>query len=261
MKYNAKDFTLPIKTVLEKCTDMRKWVDEKNKFDLGNPQALYTYNKCIFKILEDITLFLDVSKDNPNNLIPTAGLRRCITAIILEHTKAKKVIEIGTGASAIMALLFARNNVEVIATEINESSFLQAQKHIEINKVEAQVTLVKSEGGILNYLEEDYFPADCVLSLPPYYGEKTKIPPKKKGFQGIESELYSFGEETDFSLRLFDEWYDTGSIAYLCILWKNIEAMQKALLTKKNFQVQTQQFEIKAGTRTRILTIMKHNNF
>lgn len=253
---NAKDFSLPIASVIESCPEIKNWLDENNKIDLGNSLALYHYNKCLFKILDDIDLNLDITNDQPINLIPTAGLRRAIVSTVISTIKPKTVIEIGTGASAIIALLLAKNNIQVIATEINEDSIKTALKQIQLNKLESNVTLVKSE-GILNYLEH-FYPIDCVVSLPPYYAANTKdLPKSSKGFMGTDSELYSFGADSDFSITLLKEWATIRLSTFLVILWKNLESVEKALQIMKTFQVENQIIEIKAGTRIRYLTLTK----
>ena len=256
MILDAKNYSLPIKEIKEKFPEIKQWLNKNNKIDLGNPQALYYYNKCLFKLLDDVDIDLSIQVDTEKNLIPTAGLRRAIVAVIMNLAKPSKIIEIGTGASAIMSLLFAKNGVKVIATEINELSFASALHQIQLNHADQLITLIKSTGGIFDYLEK-YFPVDCVLSLPPYYAADTKhIPkPSKRGFQGTDSELYSFGEDIDFSLALLNEWYQLHSSTYLIILWKNLESVDKALSIIKSFKINNQTIEIKAGTRKRYLTI------
>ena len=218
--------------------------------------ALYHYNKCLFKILDDIDLDLELSNDQKINLIPTAGLRRAIVSVIISTISPKKVIEIGTGASAIIAMLLAKNNIKVKATEINEESIKIALKQIQLNKLERNVTLVKSE-GILDYLK-DYYPVDCVVSLPPYYAANTKYLPKSsRGFRGIDSELYSFGEDSDFSIALLKEWATIRLSKFLVILWKNFDSVEIDLQILKCFHVENQIIEIIAGTRKRFLTITK----
>lgn len=257
MFLDAKDYSLPISEVLEQCPEIKKWVNSDNKIDLGNSEALYQYNKHLFKLLDGIQLDLDIKQTENRNLIPTAGLRRAIVSTIISNINPHSVIEIGTGASAIMALLFAKRKVKVIATEINVLSFQSAQKQIQLNNISHLVTLIKSEGAILDYLE-GYFPVDCVLSLPPYYAADTKsLPKSSKGFQGTNSELYSFGEDIDFSLELFRQWDKINSSKYLIILWKNQLAVEKALVKINSLSVKNQIIEIKAGTRNRYLTITK----
>ena len=156
-----------------------------------------------------------------------------------------------------MALLLAKKNIDVIATEINEVSYNQAINQIQKNHLEGKIQLVKSTGGILKFLEK-FFPVDCVFSLPPYYAEKTQGTAKKKGFQGINSELYSFGEDSDFSISLIKEWLEYPSIPYLIILWRNEESLQKALEKEKRSINLLKKIEILAGTRKRIVTIMSH---
>jgi len=259
MQFSAKDYSLPIEKVKKSCSELNLYVNEKGKIDLGSSKALYTYNKCLFKILDGIELNLPIDNEEQVHLIPTAGLRRLIASIIIKFVNPLKVIEIGTGATAIMALLLAKSNVQVIASEIDEKSFKFANDHVKINNLEEKITLVKSEGGVLNYLEK-FFPVDCVLSLPPYYADETKTEKKNRGFRGTDSELYSFGESVDFSIKLLQEWCEISSIQTLCVLWKDFDDLQKGILTINSFPVTTQIIEVIAGTRTRYLTIMKNKS-
>ncbi len=255
MSLDAKDFSLPLNQIKEQCPELLQWLNSSNKIDLGNTKALYYYNKCLFKILDGIELDMNIQDDSDNNLIPTAGLRRAITSIIVSEIHPTKVVEIGTGASAIMSLLLARNNIQVIATEINLNSLQSAFKQVKINNLEKYITLVESNGGILDYLTE-YFPVDCILSLPPYYADESRqLPKKKKGFRGIDSELYSFGEDIGFSLQLLREWFELNSSTFLIILWKNLESLENALEKIEELPIKNRIIEIKAGTRKRFLTI------
>ena len=139
-------------------------------------------------MLDKITIDLNTDVDELPNLIPTAVIRRLIVSVILDYVQPTRVIEIGTGATAIMALLLAKHKVSVIATEIDDYSYVSAQKNVYLNNLNDSITLVKSEGEILSYLEK-FFPVDCVLSLPPYYGNETKNQiRKKRGFRGKDSE-------------------------------------------------------------------------
>lgn len=256
---NAKDFSLPINQIKNQCPDLEQWLNSEDKIDLGNSKALFQYNKCLFKILDNIELDLSIDVGINTNLIPTAGLRRAIVSAVLSETHPQKIIEIGTGATAIMALLFAKNNVQVIATEINPDSLQSAHKQVLINKFEERIKLLKSDGGILDYLQK-YFPVDCVVSLPPYYADETKsLPRSKKGFRGVDSELYSFGQDIDFSVQLLQEWSTCNSSNFLCTLWKNHSSLEKAIVLMNELNLTHKSIEITAGTRKRYLTITQRS--
>ena len=257
MKIDAKNFSLPIKEVLADCPDLYQYT-KANKIDLGNPLALRAYNICLFKILENVIIELPES-----NLIPTCGLRRSIVHVILEITNLKlndRIIEIGTGASAIIAMLFAKKGFNnIIATDINHESLIIAEKQLKINNLQDSITLMKSSGGIVNWLK-DKFPVQCLVSLPPYYSSESIIIGQKRGFLGVDSELYSHGSAEDFSLQLINEWLENiVNTNYLCILWKNKLALDKGLIfldqNKQSLEINVQIVEIKAGNRSRYLSI------
>ena len=105
MELNAKNYSLPINKVVGACHELQKFVNPKGKIDLGDSTALYYYNKCLFQMLVNITIDLNTDDEELPNLIPTAGLRRLIVSVILDYVQPTRVIEIGTGATAIMALL------------------------------------------------------------------------------------------------------------------------------------------------------------
>ena len=75
MILDAKNYSLPIDQIKDKCPEIKQWLNESNKIDLGNPQALYHYNKCLFKILDDIDIELSIHDNTEKNLIPTKKKR------------------------------------------------------------------------------------------------------------------------------------------------------------------------------------------
>jgi len=140
----------PLKTVEDKYLGMKfeklvpkylelaKYLISRNppKFDLGDPETLSELNKCLFKELANLVIKLP-----KGHLIPSYSLRMAYVKTINELLTNKNInssypiIEIGTGASAAIAMLLAKYNKKVLATEINEISFQLAQKNVMKNKL------------------------------------------------------------------------------------------------------------------------------
>lgn len=249
----AKEYALPLKYVLKSCNELQIHLNSDKKINLGDSNSLQTYNRCLFKILEGVDLY--ITKEN--NLIPTCGLRRLIAEIVVDNINPTKIVEIGTGPYAIMALLFANRGINVVASEINSKSYQSAKNTIKKNQYQHLITIKRSSGGVLSWMKAN-FPFDCVVSLPPYYDDEDKR--DSKAFLGVDSELYSKGKGEDFSLILIDEWIlSLDFIKYLVILWKDLSSMNLGInyVNKSYPKINSEKIEIIAGTRKRYLTIFK----
>ncbi|MHA2365809.1 MAG: RlmF-related methyltransferase [Candidatus Hodarchaeales archaeon] len=254
IELNAQNFTLPIKEVAKKCTKLNDYMDPvTNKIDLGNPIALAVYNSCVYHVLDNLKINIP-----EGHLIPTAGLRRAIVDIICREYKIKRLIEIGTGSTAIMALLFAQRGINVIATEIDIESVKLAKKSIKNNDLEDTISLYKSEGKILSWLADfpNIFPVDGVICLPPYYEVESRKMNRKRGFSGTEFELYSPGKAEDFTINIIKEALNLKDlITFLGLLWKDNKSLDIGLRFFKKNRLNPIVYSIQAGNRKRYLTI------
>ena len=252
---SIKDYALPIATIRKKCTKLDQYLQKTNsKIDLSDPNALMAYNNCLFWVLEGLKVEIP-----EGHLIPTAGLRRAIASNIISEIKPKTAIEIGCGPSAIIALLLAKKNISVYATEIDPQSYNYAQRLIKTNMLEKKIIVYKSNGKILKWLEEEHleiFPIDIAISLPPFYEKNSQKPNSLKGFRGTDFELYTFESAESFAINMLieaDKMYP--KIKNVGLLWKNKESMVKGFNLIKNLELTTKAFELLGGTRKRYFTL------
>ena len=196
----TKKCGIPIKQALKINPELEEYVT-RNGLDLGNTKALLLYNKLILKE------FMGLEFDLPNGyLIPTICSRWAFLKYIL-HLKPKNVLEIGTGASAILALMLGRLGVSVTATEIDDDAFQSAISNIQRNKLTEKITLVKTN----NKLKLDLIPQladfDLILCNPPQYDEEYFQHHKSssRGFLGNYFELVGGMMGHEFILSLISE--------------------------------------------------------
>ncbi|MFX0016224.1 MAG: RlmF-related methyltransferase, partial [Promethearchaeota archaeon] len=120
-----KQCGLPIKEAVKRYPSLRQYITNRNNhIDLGNSQALLLYNRLI---LQDF-LSLDFTIP-PDFLVPTVCSRWAFISWIANDSPSI-VLEIGTGASAILALILAKIGCFVEATEINEIAHKSALSNI-----------------------------------------------------------------------------------------------------------------------------------
>lgn len=255
---DAQNYSLPIHKVLDSCPQLLPFINlENKKIDLGNPEALRIYNECLYKILDRISIIIP-----SGNLIPTAGLRRAIADLVLKYIQPEKILEIGTGSTAILAQLFALKNIKVFATEISSDSINLAKKQINFNidLFLHPIKLFQSPGGLLEWLRNeplDIFPVDVVIFLPPYYSRDVQSK-RNRGFQGVDTELYSSGSAEQISIQYIKEAYSMKNfIRNIVTLWKSSKSFEKAMSQLIISFKEIKLFQIKSGTRNRILSIFK----
>jgi len=226
------------------------------KFDLGDPETLSELNKCLFYELSGIDIELPES-----HLIPSYSLRmiyaKAINDLISNNQLFRPIIEIGTGASAAIAMLLAKKyNNKVIATEINNISFLAAQNNIERNGLANLITLLKSEGQIIDGLipKGKY---SSLLCYPPIYpSDLTKLK-KQRGWKGVKTELIAGKDELDFAIQLVNEALNSKDVE---IDFVTVQVMNKGQLFKLlnlfSDRKECDFIEIIAGTRKRYILVV-----
>lgn len=228
----------------------------RSRIDLGDPLALKLYNQTVLRVKYD----LDIDVPAPY-LIPTIGMRAAFLSWIIDPCDIH-VMEIGTGASAIMALLAERvHGKRVTATEVNPGSLTQAE--LQLFRNGSNVELRRSTGQILQGMLQSDDDIDLVFSFPPFYPAddgfgKLK---KKRGFGGVQSELYDSDEqeegEVGFVQRLISEFVKSEQVRKLAVLFlKSTEAHRaiehaNATAAAVPETLTVSEAIIKAGTRTR----------
>ena len=251
--FEAKYFTLPFKTLLEKYPDLNMFLISENppKFDLGDPKVLSLLNKYLFK--EVLELDLDVPE---GYLIPALGIRHVYCEIVNSLPQPQDpLIEIGTGASAALAMILAKKyNKKVIATEINETSINSASKNIEANSLSEYITILQSRGEIVeNLLPEGNY--STLLCFPPIYdSDQTKLW-KKRGWKGVESEMIGGPSDgMDFTFKLLDEALNSEKVKIqnITVMLMNEEQIRQISARFKN-KLKSKIFQINAGTRKRFV--------
>ncbi|CAB49166.1 RlmF-related methyltransferase [Pyrococcus abyssi] len=185
---------LPIRDALQIFPELREYVDEKGRLDFSNRRARILYNKAIAKAI----FGLDIEY-HPRGLVTTPISRYIFLKTFLRG--GERVLEIGTGHTAMMALMAAKIfNCEVTATEIDEEFFTYAKDNIERNG--AKVRLIKSNGGIIRDVIPEGEKFDVIFSAPPYYDKPTRgVLTYREGVGGGK-----YGER--FSIKLLKEAYD-----------------------------------------------------
>ncbi|WP_297436160.1 RlmF-related methyltransferase [Thermococcus sp.] len=182
---------LPVREAVELLPELEKYLDERGRLDFSNRNARILYNRAVAKAI----FGLDIDY-HPRGLVTTPVSRYIFLKTFLRGGEG--VLEIGTGHTAMMALMAERLfNCDVIATELDEEFFEYAKGNIERNR--AKVKLIKSNGGIIHGVIPEGERFDVIFSAPPYYGRPTK---------GVLTEMEGVGggeHGEAFSVRLIEE--------------------------------------------------------
>ncbi len=192
----------PTRIALQKHPDLSNHLKSINppRIKKDNPTTLELYNRYIAEDLYDLKInFL------PGAIIPTPILRFNFLKYVIRPNSS--LLEIGTGASAIIAMLAAKHfQCQVTATDVDQSYLNWAQTLIKLNGLDSQIKLVTSNGNIIEsiFSPEDQF--DFILSNPPYYDE---ILSPCSPWGGKSHELISEGKYGEgFILRLIKEGWN-----------------------------------------------------
>lgn len=229
---------LKIEDAMKIFPELQKYI-KNGKLDFGNRKARILYNKAIVKAVFDIEI-----EYHPKGLITPPISRYIFLKTFLRG--GEKVLEIGTGHSALMAIMAAKLfNCEVWATEMDEEFFEYAKRNIERNKV--QVKLIKSKGEIIEGLISERETFDVIFSAPPYYEKPTK---------GVLTPIEAvgggkYGEE--FSLRLLKEAIDYLKPGGKVSLFLPDKAPLLNVITEEGERMgyNVKDIKFKAGTRIR----------
>lgn len=182
---------LPVREAVELFPELEKYLDEKGRLDFSNRNARILYNRAIARAIFD----LDIDY-HPRGLVTTPVSRYLFLKTFLRG--GEKVLEIGTGHTAMMALIAEKLfKCNVTATELDDEFFAYAKANIERNG--AKVRLIKSGGGITRGVIPEGEKFDVIFSAPPYYERPTRgVLTEREGVGGGEH-----GEA--FSVRLIEE--------------------------------------------------------
>ncbi|ENN95692.1 hypothetical protein J422_06366 [Methanocaldococcus villosus KIN24-T80] len=249
---------LKIEEALKYNENLKKYVFEdkgKLKINFKDKKALMEYNRTVIKVL----FGLDI-EFHEKGLIPPVMSRYLFVKKSFETLerlgiKEAEVLEIGTGHSAIIAMLIKKlYNANVYATEVDKEFLEYARKNILKNNL--KIELIDSKGKILKGIDEIKNKRfDLIISYPPYYSSNSK--PSGRKFGGAlakEVELIGggrFGEK--FSFRLIEESYnflkDKGVLSIM--LPKKPDKRREIIIEKMNEYYEVEVDKIKLGNRER----------
>jgi len=218
-------------------------------------ETLMVYNKYIAKDLYDIDInFAE------HAIIPTPIMRYNFLMHVIKPNST--IIEIGTGASAIIAMLAAKHfNARVYATEVDKEYINLAKQNINQNNLGSWITVIDSQGFLLKNVIPETLKVDYIISNPPYYD---KILSPKVVWGGKKHELVSKGEMGEsFILQIIKEGWEylktPGMIAFIIPKTRNDTLIAvEDYLDSFNFDYDI--IGLLAGNRTRfIFRIFKRN--
>lgn len=96
------------------------------------------------------------------------SLDSMLLANFIDTSKAQKIIDLGTGNAPIPLFLTLKTNAKIYGIEIQEEPFDLAQRSVELDHLENQITIIKDDlKGIYKKLGANTF--DIVCSNPPYF--------------------------------------------------------------------------------------------
>ncbi len=96
------------------------------------------------------------------------SLDSMLLANFIDANKAQKIIDLGTGNAPIPLFLTLKTDAKIYGIEIQEEPFDLAQRSVELNHLENQITIIKDDlKGIYKKLGANTF--DIVCSNPPYF--------------------------------------------------------------------------------------------
>ncbi|AMM54128.1 RlmF-related methyltransferase [Pyrococcus kukulkanii] len=230
---------LPIKDAVNIIPELQKYLDERGRIDFSNRKARILYNKAIAKALFNLDI-----EYHPRGLVTTPVSRFIFLKTFLRG--GEKVLEIGTGHTAFMALLAEKVfKCDVTATEVDEEFFEYAKRNIARNN--SNVRLMKSDGGIIKGVIPQGEKFDVIFSAPPYYDRPTK---------GVLTERESlgggkYGEK--FSVKLLEEAVDYLNLrGKVALFLPDKEELIKAIVKRgEDLGYSVRDIKFRVGTRWR----------
>jgi methylase of polypeptide subunit release factors len=242
---------VPVVKALAVCPDLLRYLTSPTQLDLGNPDALLLYNQLILQ--EFMGLKFSVPK---GFLIPTICSRWEFIKFVLEDLEKtpESIIEIGTGASAILAMMLGFLGLKVKATEVNEEAYKCALANIRQNKLSEKIELIKSDGEIVTNLFHNLISVDAVLCNPPQYDERYYQDhyDSPRGFKGEYSELVGgeIGHEFIMSLLSEVDHFSHPPPVYFQLTLPKLQAKLEEDLNKGKFSFSVNKKKI--GNRLRL---------
>jgi tRNA1Val (adenine37-N6)-methyltransferase len=95
-----------------------------------------------------------------------------------ELSRAKKILDIGTGTGLIAIMAAQRCNAEIVAIEPDKKSFCQASENINDCKWESRIHIENTD--FHNYYNCNNVKFDAILTNPPFFRDSLKNPVSEK---------------------------------------------------------------------------------
>ncbi|MFW9914431.1 MAG: RlmF-related methyltransferase [Candidatus Thorarchaeota archaeon] len=242
---------VPIEEAAHRNPKLRSLL-KAGKIDLGNSKALSEYNKTVLELKFGLEVQLP-----PGHLIPAGCLR---SAFIQEVVSPKQsVLEIGTGSSAILAMIMATMGCKVVATEANEDNIRFAKRNIKKNNLEGLVELREcAPDEIVTDVVKENEKFSRIITYPPQYSKDRRIRfhGVERGFGGDRLELIGGQKGYEFSVRMINEVAknpvldDNGTIGVMLL---NIELAERVTAALRETGWNYEIVEVIAGTRKRYI--------
>ncbi|MHA1226038.1 MAG: RlmF-related methyltransferase [Candidatus Hodarchaeales archaeon] len=248
----TKNCGLPIKEALRKYPYLKNYVFN-GKIDLGSPKALLAYNRAI---LHD---FMNLGFDIPEGyLVPTVCSRWYFIKWVHEQTGSnRRILEVGTGSSAILALMLARLGHIVVATELDEKAYQYACENVEKNHLENKIKVIKSKSDrlIIKELFDTLEDFDAIVTNPPQYDIDYFLKKNDKngrGFVGTRLELLGGEKGHEFIMQLLAEVksFENPPEVYFQLTQPQLSIILEEALEKQGFKYKSDRRKV--GTRTRL---------
>ncbi|MFX1284147.1 MAG: RlmF-related methyltransferase [Promethearchaeota archaeon] len=246
--FPQKPCGLPFKEAIQRYPSLRKYATN-NRIDLGDRQALLLYNRLVLQDFMSLDFMVP-----PGFLIPTICSRWAFIRWIIRDSPSK-VLEIGTGSSAILALMFAKIGCFVEATEINDIAYQSAQNNINLNNLDSRIRLrkVHDTDHILRSLYTSLIKFDMIACNPPQYDKDYYFQHQslEKGFSGQKSELIGGESGHEFIITLIEEvaTFTNPPSLYFQLTVPNLQKIISSYLQNNNYSFIKESRTI--GTRLR----------
>lgn len=190
----------------------------ENKFgavsiDFSDPKAVKELNKALLFTFDKIKVW-NFADENLCPPIPGRLDYILYLSDLLSSEKDIKILDIGTGASCIYALLgVAQYNWNFVATDIDVASLDAAQDIIDDNKLESKIELRQqlNEQQILKGILKDDDSFAAVMCNPPFY----KSAEEAQGANRRKTKNLGNNAVRNFSGNNNELWYPGGEKAFL----------------------------------------------
>ena len=226
---HSKDYNF--KALIKDSPQLAEFVFEskygKDTIDFANPKAVKSLNSALLKTHYGIQ-YWDFPYDNLCPPIPgRVDYIHHLADLLGEKANNPKVLDVGTGASCIYPILGASEyQWSFVATEIDQTSFNFARKHVNENsflKSKIEIRFQENKDNIFEGVVGKHEQFDLTMCNPPFHrsrqeameGTKRKEKNLKyanatkkeavKNFGGTSNELWCKGGEVSFVRKMILE--------------------------------------------------------